>query len=203
MNYFERKLSAIIFDLDGTLLTSNLDFIAMKSQLGCPQQQDLLCHIAELGERQQLRANHIVVQHEMLDAQQSNWIAGAQQCVSWLVEQQVPLAIVTRNCQQAVAVKLSKNAVPINLVLTREDCPPKPDPTGLLSIANAWGIEPKHIAYVGDYLYDLQAAKNAGMLACLYVEGEEPSYVKQADYVFSEYKQLIRVIKTALIPNSV
>jgi len=48
-------------------------------------------------------------------------------------------------------------------VLTREDAPAKPDPTALLMVANTWQLRPEDCLYVGDFIYDQQAAENAGM----------------------------------------
>ena len=83
--------------------------------------------------------------------------------VDAVIKADLPVAIVTRNCKQATALKISNNQIPISTVLTRECAPAKPDPTALLMIAGQWQIAPAHILYVGDYIYDQQAAENAGM----------------------------------------
>jgi len=75
----------------------------------------------------------------------------------------LPMAIVTRNCRQATAIKVANNGIPIDYVLTREDAPAKPDPTALLMVANTWQLQPEDCLYVGDFIYDQQAAENAGM----------------------------------------
>ena len=63
-------------------------------------------------------------------------------------------------------------------------------------IAEQWAIPANNLIYVGDYLYDLQAASNAGMHSCLYVENELPEFSTQADLIcrrFSDlYEQLER-----------
>ncbi len=43
------------------------------------------------------------------------------------------------------------------------DIPPKPDPSGALSICTELSIAPAHTALVGDSTIDLETAKNAGM----------------------------------------
>mmetsp|Transcript_16814 Transcript_16814/g.43703 ORF Transcript_16814/g.43703 Transcript_16814/m.43703 type:complete len:90 (+) Transcript_16814:1-270(+) len=75
----------------------------------------------------------------------------------------LPIAIVTRNCREATAIKIVNNRIPIEFVLTREDAPAKPDPTALLHIAQHWQLQPKDCLYVGDFIYDQLAAENAGM----------------------------------------
>ena len=44
--------------------------------------------------------------------------------------------------------------------------PHKPDPTALLEILEAWGIEPSSCAYLGDSDVDMETAARAGVVAC-------------------------------------
>jgi phosphoglycolate phosphatase-like HAD superfamily hydrolase len=155
--------------LDDTLVRTTLDFVAIKHAIGCPKSDDILTFIHNLacGERK-AEANQVVLEHELQDAQTSVWLPGAEAFVALAKQHALPLAIVTRNCRQATEIKLNNNSIAIEHVITREDAPAKPDPTALLSIANSWQIEPSDIAYLGDYIYDIQAAHNAEMQAWLY-----------------------------------
>ena len=154
----------VIFDLDGTLVSSNLDFFKIRQQIACPKDMDLLSFIEAIPiESERNQASAVVLQHELDDAQHASWLSGAQDFVESLVQQQIPLAIVTRNCPQATAIKIRNNQVPIDLVLTRNDAPAKPKPDALLMVARQWQIPPDQLLYVGDYIYDELAAQNAGM----------------------------------------
>lgn len=179
---------AFIFDLDGTLISSNLDFTAIKAEVGCPDAKDLLEFVSHLPASAQQQAMTIIGRHELADAEQAQWIDGAQQFVNYLREQGLPLAIVTRNARRYSKIKIANNNVPINNITTREDAPPKPDPTGLLHWANAWQIAPCRIAYVGDYLYDIQAAKRAGMQPWVY---QYPSKDEQIEVHFDCFHDLL------------
>jgi phosphoglycolate phosphatase len=48
----------------------------------------------------------------------------------------------------------------------RESVPIKPDPSGALEIAREWGLEPSAVAYVGDTNTDMRTAVAAGMFPC-------------------------------------
>jgi HAD superfamily hydrolase (TIGR01549 family) len=184
-------IKGIIFDLDGTLLTSALDFQAMRQQINCPPQQDILSFIAALPQEQQHAANQVVLDHELADAQTSSWIEGAQLAISMLQSNRIPTAIVTRNSKEATWLKLNNNQLAVDVVLTREDAPAKPDPSALLQIAELWQLPVQQLAYIGDYLYDLQAANNAQMFAGLYAPEHIPDYSHLADWVFKDFAQLI------------
>lgn len=163
------KPRAFIFDLDGTLVESDLNFALMRTEIGCPEDEDILTYIANLdSSAKRHHAEQMVLQQELQDAYCAKWINGAQRFVMELYQQRIPMAIVTRNCRAATNVKVNSNNIPIKTIITREDAPAKPDPTALLMIAQEWGIIPSDIAYVGDYIYDIQAANNAGMQAWSY-----------------------------------
>lgn len=157
-------IKGVIFDLDGTLLESRLDFAAMRKAIDCPSDTDILVFIAAIScEKARGHAESLVLQHELTDAKTAGWLTIGKQMVEKVTAAGLPMAIVTRNSREATALKLKNNNVPITRVLTREDAPPKPDPTALLTIANEWGFTPQECLYVGDYIYDRLAAENAGM----------------------------------------
>ncbi|MBU3023651.1 HAD family hydrolase [Aestuariibacter sp. A3R04] len=157
-------IKGVIFDLDGTLVESALDFTKMRAAIGCPPGQDILAFIDTLPTKaQQTQAHNAILQHELNDARTANWLDNGKAMVTRVQQAQLPMAIVTRNCKEATAIKIHNNGIPITTVLTRECAPPKPDPTALLMIAEQWQLPPADLLYVGDYIYDQQAAENAGM----------------------------------------
>lgn len=185
------NIKGIIFDLDGTLLYSTLDFQWLRQQVGCPAGEDILAYTASLTDPyQQQRAHSIIEQHEREDAHRADWLPGAQSFVDRLNTLNFPMAIVTRNFQEAAEIKLRNNAMPITRVITREDAPAKPDPTALLMIAEEWRLQPASIMYVGDFRYDVEAANNAGMRSCLYAPDTLPDYAHEADLVIRHFDEL-------------
>lgn len=184
-------MKGFIFDLDNTLLTSTLNFRLLREVIKCPPGSDILRFISTLTKDQQVHASQLVYQFEIQDAQSAKWINGAQKLVELLASKQLPLAIVTRNCRAAAQLKMQRNQLNISTLLTRDDAPAKPDPSALLSIAKRWQLAPKDLAYVGDYVYDVQAANRSGMMSCLYTAQQNPvpAYAHQADWVFSHFSQ--------------
>lgn len=158
----------VIFDLDNTLVTCSLNFTEMKQEIGCPQDQDILTFVGTLNDEQREAAELTIFAHEMLDAQSSVWMPGAKATIDELVRLSVPLAIVTRNCRAVAEIKIKQNSIPISTVLTREDAKPKPDPEALLLIAEEWKIDTFNVAYVGDFIYDIEAAQRANMAPIWY-----------------------------------
>lgn len=192
----KRMIKGIIFDLDGTLVTSNLDFAMMKAQLGCPRENDLLEFVDTLpSPYMREEAMALIHQHEMQDAHQAEFIPGAAQAVEQLHHRGFPMAIVTRNFAKAAQTKLARCNLPIDIILTRDDAPAKPDPTALNMIAQKWGLPSTACMYVGDYLYDIEAAHNAQMISCLYIPNATPEYSSKADITFNNWETLLMLIE--------
>ena len=157
-------IKGVIFDLDGTLVESSLNFTKIRDEIGCPHDEDVLTFVDNLGcDVAKQNAHNTILQHELDDAKHAKWLPIGKQMVEKVTAHQLPMAIVTRNCREATAIKLANNAIPIDIVLTREDAPAKPDPTALLMVARQWQLNAEDCLYVGDFIYDQLAAENAGM----------------------------------------
>lgn len=182
---------AIAFDLDGTLVDSGLDFVAIREELGFPQGIGLLEHIATLTDPAAVAHAHAVIHHfEMAGAARATWMPGAQELLRYLQDLDVPVAILTRNSREAVAATDAALGLGIELILTRDDAPPKPDPGGLALIAEQLAAAPERMTYVGDYVDDLTAARRAGMMAGLYRNERNARFAGQADYVIGHFDEL-------------
>ncbi|PLW82779.1 phosphatase [Kineobactrum sediminis] len=188
-------MQGIIFDLDGTLVNSRLDFDALRAETGCPESLGLLEFMDTLScPQQRAQTAAIIDRHEQEGAVASTWITGAQRYLEALVAAGVPVGIVTRNSRSVVAKVQQKLLLPDIPVITREDALPKPDPAGLLQLARLWQLPVHRLAYIGDFRFDLEAARNAGMLAVLYAEQSGGDDEHLADLVFSHFDQLAELL---------
>ena len=77
-----QHIQGVIFDLDGTLVSSALNFKWLREQINCPPEEDILAFIdtlTDLSLRHQ--AHHIIEQHELDDAHSATWLPGAKNLV--------------------------------------------------------------------------------------------------------------------------
>ncbi|MSR58992.1 MAG: HAD family hydrolase [Planctomycetaceae bacterium] len=195
-------LRGVIFDLDGTLIDSRLDFDAMRREMGFPEGQLILEGVAALpdGERRE-RCLTILHEHERRGAESATLMPGAQDMLAGLSARGFPLAILTRNSRAMTQLALQRLQLEFSHVLTREDAPPKPDPAGLWHICQAWQLSVDEVIFVGDYRFDLVAGRAAGIATVLYAPDGPPDYAKEADFVVGDLRDVIRIAALLAEPN--
>lgn len=196
------RYQAILFDFDGTLTTpGNIDFTAMKRDIGCPPVDTILEYIDTLDAHARDIALNIVDQHETDAAAASGPNRGAEQMVHYLRDRGIDLGIITRNSREAVITAFS-NFTTIGIqdfaiVVSRDDAPPKPHPGGVLMAAQAIGIEPHAIMMVGDYRFDIEAGHRAGTTTVYITNGEPlPNLDVQPDHVIDELSELKAILNS-------
>jgi HAD superfamily hydrolase (TIGR01509 family) len=185
-----KYIRGIVFDLDGTLVDSQLDFASIRRDLGLPPGSLILESLANTPEGtskdqmlQTLRT------HELRGAERATLFPGVTEMLALLTTDEVPTAVLTRNSRECTDLVLERLGLRFSQVLTREDAPPKPDPTGLLHICRTWSLSPSKMAFFGDYVFDIEAGRAAGMTTVLYAPGALPAYANRADHVLRSFTE--------------
>lgn len=188
-------IRGIIFDMDGTLVDSRLDFDAMRSEMGLPVGMPILEGISQTvpgPARDRMLA--IMRRHEIRGADEAVIYEGVIEFLAHLKVAGIVTSVLTRNSRESTERTLRRLELVFSQVITREDAPPKPDPTGVQMIAKGWGIAPAQILVIGDYLFDLQAGRAAGMRSILFAPNELPHFVDEADYVLRHFHDAVSLL---------
>ncbi len=100
------------------------------------------------------------------------------------------LGVFTRNSRECASLTLSRLGIPCDDLVAREDAAPKPDPGGLNMLASRWGLAAGDILMVGDFRYDIESGRAAGMQTCLYDPAGDNPAATLADCVVSHFEEL-------------
>ena len=188
-------IRGVIFDLDGTLIDSRLDFDAMRRDMEFPPGQTILEGIEALpaGDRRE-RCLTVLHAHERRGAESATLIPGAKELLNDLESRGLITAILTRNSRAMTCLALDRFQLRFSQVLTRDDAPPKPDPAGLHRICDAWGMQVDEVLFVGDYLFDLRCGQAARIATVLYAPDGIPDYAHEADFVITRLCELPEIL---------
>ena len=190
-----KRYRLVIFDMDGTLTHELLDFPAIRREIGLPEKAGILEHIEAMASEARRRAEEILHRHEMAAAAECQVHEGAGEVLAALHAAGIHTAVLTRNSAACAQAILTRHGLAPQHVSTREDKPHKPHAESILSISRRWHILPEQTLMVGDYLYDLQAAANAGTDAALvcHKPGPSPEFAAQATYVVRSLHEVLAI----------
>ncbi|MGY8767205.1 MAG: HAD family hydrolase [Pirellulales bacterium] len=176
----KQKTSGIIFDMDGTLVDSQLDFQAMRAEMDLPEGQPILESLEKLDQARRATCNEILARHEAQGAACATLIDGVAEMLGIVQSLSIKMAIVTRNSRLTTDKTLARLNIAQHFdpILTRECGPQKPDPWSILHICQQWKVTPAEVVMVGDFHFDLITGNNAGCPSVLYTAGRSKSEIE-------------------------
>jgi phosphoglycolate phosphatase len=218
----DRNPSAVLFDLDGTLIDTAPDFIRCLNELRQSHSLEALPaafvrQSVSDGARAMIRIGFGLEQHEagyeelrarFLDlyevgvAVETTLFDGIDDILLSLEARRIPWGIVTN--------KPVRFAAPLIRALNLQDrcstliCPDhvtrtKPDPEALFLACQQNRADPESAIYVGDHQRDIEAGRNAGMTTVAvrygYIEKPEAVDLWQADLIADTVSDLAKLLQ--------
>ncbi|MDR1049306.1 MAG: HAD family hydrolase [Synergistaceae bacterium] len=196
------RAGAFILDWDGVLADTRLDFLPLRRKyfggkiiplieaaegLSPPERSEVLAEIRRV---------------EMEGAERAVAVKGARELIEWLRAARRPWAVVSRNCRDSILLAAEKCGVALPpVLLSREDPYAKPDPRVLALAAERLGVRLSDCVMVGDFIYDLQAAKNAGIPGVLVGSqgAEKREWEALADFSYATVEDFVRDLNAAAV----
>ncbi|KAN0042956.1 hypothetical protein ACTA71_010589 [Dictyostelium dimigraforme] len=205
-----KKVRAIIFDLDGTLLTGT-DFKLLKKELNLQDKVDVLQVINSYSNEEREKANKIIYEFELRARNQIKLQDNVEELLEFLEINNIPKAIHSRNSleniKHFVDIRLSK-PYRFHHLVGREIEPPKPNPSGSFDILRVFNesftiqnqpiIKPEEILFVGDSIDDILTSNSFGSISMLLLNDHNKHYSQSADYSISNFMELIEILNLNL-----
>ncbi|KAL8732181.1 MAG: hypothetical protein Q9166_002928 [cf. Caloplaca sp. 2 TL-2023] len=143
----------------------------MREALKIPRSTDILDHIHSLPQPAQDEAQTAIRAIERAAMIEQEPQPGLNELITYLEGRGVRMGLCTRNFDAPVTHLLQTfiPAATFSPIITREFRPPKPNPAGILHIAQAWGLEDgaESLIMVGDSMDDMVAGYKAGAATVL------------------------------------
>src|SRR5579871_3604897 len=184
---------AILFDMDGTLTEPLLDFPRIKAEMGIGD-RPILEALAEMDESARKTAEAVLHRHEDKAAAYSTLNAGCVELLAKLSQMEICSALITRNSRSSVVTVLKRHQLPIEVLVTREDAPPKPSPEPLWLACRKLEVDPQSAWMVGDGEYDIEAAEAAGILSVWLSHGRDRHFTARPWRQIRDLPELSRLI---------
>jgi HAD superfamily hydrolase (TIGR01509 family) len=193
-----KNVKVLGFDLDGTLVKMRLNFRSIRKDLGIPE-GDTLEYIRSLPKDKSTKLLKVLEKREREAAEKAEISDGARELLELCRERDIKVVVITRNSQEAAALTLEVLGLEVDMILSREDATPKPSPDALELVLNHYGVKPHQMAYVGDYIYDVQAGNAAGVKTILITSQEQADeWAPAANVVVEDLFQVFDLLKDGI-----
>lgn len=216
-------IEAVLFDLDGTLLDTALDFETAINQVlseeGEPAlgREEIRQHVGngsagiienvfniprDHADFPRLQAS-LLAQYKIYLTDRTQIFPGLEASLELLEHTTTPWGVVT-NKPSEYAVPIMDKILPSSQVLICPDhvSQPKPDPEGILLACEQLKVAPECCLYVGDHLRDIQAAKAANTPSVAvgwgYIGDEETHTQWHANWVVDNPEDMAPLLRTIL-----
>ena len=180
--------------MDGTLTRPVHDFQAIRERIGIPPGKPILEHINSLSGEAGARSRAELAQIEGEVATLAAPEPGADEFVAALARDGRNLGIVTRNSRSVAHQTLEAAGLahhfPENCVISRECAAAKPSPEGILVLLKLWDCDPDDCVMMGDYVFDLEAGRRAGVFAIHLDRSASFPWPEYTDLGVSDYAAL-------------
>jgi HAD superfamily hydrolase (TIGR01549 family) len=164
--------------MDGTLTAPLLDFPKIKAEMGIGNRQ-ILEALAEMTATKRKAAQEILDRHEDHAAANSTLNPGCHELLTWAAERSIGTALITRNSRRSTQTVLSLHSLDIDVLITRDDAPFKPDPRPLLLACDRLGVSRTDAWMIGDGAHDMDAGRAAEIRTVWISHGQDRPFATE------------------------
>jgi HAD superfamily hydrolase (TIGR01549 family) len=188
---------ALLFDMDGTLTEPMLDFPTIKREMGIGA-RPILEALAEMDADRRAAAQRVLERHEEQAAANSTLNPGCHDLMNWLTQRELHVALITRNSRKSVKTVLKRHGLSIDVLITRDDGPFKPDPAPLRLALERLKVNRADAWMVGDGVYDIEAGAAAGVRTVWISHGRQRGFAAEPWKQVADLFALLALLQSAV-----
>ncbi|MDR3255766.1 MAG: HAD-IA family hydrolase [Synergistaceae bacterium] len=188
------QAEAIIFDWDGVIAETKLDFSGLREKYYDTRRAMLLEDAWRLTPDRHAALMSELEGIEIGGAMNAAPVPGIMDVIHWTEENGIPWAVVSRNCRKSILIAARVISIKLpDIVRSRDDgdCV-KPDPRALAETCAALGADVAQTLLIGDYIYDMIGARRAGMRGVLVREKTAADWDEWLECVYGSMDELQR-----------
>jgi len=190
-----------VFDLDGTLTVAVHDFDAIRRDLGLRPDHPILEQLAAMPEAEAAPLRRRLDKIEIALAEAATTQEGAGPLLEQLDARDARMGILTRNSRENALATLEACGLgsffTAQAIIGRDCASPKPSGDGIRRLLERWGADPADTVMVGDYLFDIQAAHDAGAGTVYFDPTGHFEHGERADVTVSRLAQITAALPLA------
>ena len=186
------EASAILFDWDGVIAETKLDFSGIREKYYGGRRAMLLEDAPTLPPDLREALMRDLRELEMDGAYGSKAVPGIFEILEWVESRRIPWAVVSRNCRDSIVAAAESCGIGLpEIVRSRDDGEAvKPDPQALLETSAHLGVPPSQTLFIGDFIYDMIGARRTGMRGVLVRRAIEPDWSPWLECAYTSMAQL-------------
>lgn len=207
------KFSCFVFDIDGTIISTNelifasFNHVTKKYLSRTLSNEEIIALFGPpediileewFGDKAvQVKSDYYKFYTDNLKSM-TKGIDGLEDVLKLIKSKSIPMAIFTGKGRKTSLITLEYLGMLdyFDLIVTGDDVPNhKPSPDGLVKILDHYKFNPEEVILIGDAPSDIEAAKSAGVKSATVLwdcYAEEEVYKLKSDYYFSTVNELMK-----------
>lgn len=191
------RIKAVLFDMDGTVVDVPYDWTRIKARLNTGG-DPVLSFLSKLKEPEKSEKWRILIEIEETATRKAVIKRGIKNLAAFLRKRGIRTALVTNNSLNNVRYLLDKFELSFDRILTRESGLWKPSGAPLLAVIKDFGIPAEECCAVGDSVFDVRAAREAGIPRIYILSDDGETFSGMNVEVFSSVSRLQRHLTRVL-----
>ena len=186
-----------IFDMDGTVFDSHLDWLKIREELDIPPGGNILAEIYRDNSVDKKRLETLE-KYEKENTFKARPINGIAAFLLYLKQRTIDTALLTNNNRGNTSFLLSKYNLDFDLVVTRETGLWKPEPGAFFFAMEKCGCQSEEAVSIGDSHYDVLASHRAKVSNIFLIETSRTVILQQENpgiILFRDYVELKGILE--------